>query len=226
MDLRKPLVTNEIYHVYNRTIAKENVFHSLGNIQHTLALVDYYRYHHSKRFSHYRVLPRLFQLNYFQTIKKEQPIISIYSYCFMPNHFHFLLKQNTNGGIVEFIRNFQISYAKYYNLIQKRVGGLFQDRFKAKRLVSPEELIHVARYIHLNLVTSKIISTDQLDSSPFSSYQSYTHLELRRFVEVELLMSHFSTLDRLIKFTKEQVGYQRTLKIIKDNLANKANSTS
>lgn len=210
------MANGDIYHVFNRTIAKENVFHSLGNIQYVLLLIDYYRYRQKRRFSNFRILPRLLQYRYLQLIKQEQPLVSIYAYCLMPNHFHFLIKQNTERGIIQFTSNLQNSYAKYYNLLLKRTGALFQNKFKAKRISNETEFIHVARYIHLNLVTSSLIEFQKLSFSPFSSYQSYLYPEINHFVDTKLLYSHFKTPERLIEFTKNQVDYQRSLKLIKD----------
>lgn len=42
------------------------------------------------------------------------------------------------------------SYVKYFNLKHKRVGGLFQGKFKAVRIEKDPYLLHLTRYIHLN----------------------------------------------------------------------------
>jgi hypothetical protein len=38
----------------------------------------------------------------------------------------------------------------YFNKRYKRVGHLFQGRFKASRITTDEYLVHISRYIHLN----------------------------------------------------------------------------
>ena len=120
----------------------------------------------------------------------------------MPNHYHFLLKQLQNNGIKKFISNFQNSYSKSFNLINKREGSLFLHSFKSKIITSEEAFIHVCRYIHINHVSSYIIEFDQLTNYPFSSYSWYLNKNVNRF----------------IKFHEDQVDYQRRLKEIKNML--------
>jgi len=52
-------------------------------------------------------------------------------YCLMPNHFHLLLKQNGEIGIDKFMLKLMTSYSKYFNTRHKRIGHVFQGRFKS-----------------------------------------------------------------------------------------------
>ena len=56
--------------------------------------------------------------------------VILYSYVFMSNHFHFLL-ETPLANISEFMRQFNITYTSYYNRKYKRVGYLFQGRYKS-----------------------------------------------------------------------------------------------
>jgi putative transposase len=51
------------------------------------------------------------------------------SYCLMDNHVHLLINDNGND-ISKIIKSINVSYAYYFNHNYKRVGHLFQDRFK------------------------------------------------------------------------------------------------
>lgn len=115
----------------------------------------------------------------------------------MPNHFHFELQQLQDNGIQKFLTNFQNSYAKFYNTTQNRVGGLFQDRFKAKVIESNEEFIHISRYIHLNPATSSLISFDELSSYPYTSYYWYLFPKYNRFINTNLVLNHFKTIKNI-----------------------------
>ncbi len=133
----------------------------------------------------------------------------------MSNHFHFLIRQFENRGITHFASNIQNSFAKYYNLITDRVGGLFQRSFKAKRIQTTEEFIHVSRYIHLNPVTSELIEFDELANYPYTSFSWYINQNKNIFISKEYILNHFKRIERYVKFVGNQVNYQRTLKKIK-----------
>jgi REP element-mobilizing transposase RayT len=58
--------------------------------------------------------------------------ISIIAYCLMPNHYHFLLRQDGEvpaGKLPQVVFN---SYSKAYNKMYARTGTLFEGRFRAK----------------------------------------------------------------------------------------------
>lgn len=75
---------------------------------------------------------------------------TILSYCLMPNHFHFLILQNTSIPISKFISKLCTSYGVYFNKKYENVGSVFQDRFKAKLVDDDAYLTHLSAYIHNN----------------------------------------------------------------------------
>jgi len=97
------------------------------------------------------------QKNYLNEIKLTKPLVEIFAFSFMPNHYHLLLKQQQDSGIKQFISNIQNSFSKSFNLIKKRSGSLFLHSFKSKRVVGKNTFIHICRYIHINHVTSRLI---------------------------------------------------------------------
>ena len=56
--------------------------------------------------------------------------VSIYSYCLMRNHVHFLLKEK-DKPISLAMKSINTTYAGYFNKNHNRIGHLFQDRFKS-----------------------------------------------------------------------------------------------
>jgi putative transposase len=133
----------------------------------------------------------------------------------MPNHFHFLIQETTNKGTSSFISNFQNSYAKYFNTKNKRNGSLFQQMFKSVLIETDEQLLHIARYIHLNPLTSFILKDiDELSSYPWSSFQEYIGTEAK-IVDKKLILNLFPSINHFIEFTKDQIDYQRQLDKIK-----------
>lgn len=215
MPYRKtPLITNEIYHVFNRSIGGLPIFSNTRNYQRVLDTVNFYKFEKpSLRFSHYNRLPQKQRNEFLENLKLNKARrLKILAFCLMPNHIHFLFKQLTENGISKFMSNIQESYAKYFNIRGERNGALFQSMFKAVRITTDEQLIHVARYIHLNPLTAFIIKNmNELEDYPWCSFTEYMSKNDNEIVDKEELIGYFSSIRRLKDFTANQVDYQRKL---------------
>lgn len=216
--IRLPFYNGNFYHVYNRTVAKEHAFAFDRFIEHAVNTINFYRYPHRLKFSEYRRLSPQEKSKYLNSTGAKEPLVEIYAFSLMPNHFHLQIKQIQTGGVNRFISNFENSYAKYYNTVKRRVGSLFQDRFKSKRIKNNEEFIHVSRYIHLNPVTSGMVSYENLSSYAATSYKWYKYPYLNKFITSDLILSHFRSFEKYDEFMRNQVKYQITLKTIRDLL--------
>lgn len=213
-----PLITGEIYHVFNRSVAKQPIFITNRDYQRAMETINFYRFSNLPlSFSHYERLAQKIKtvvLESIQTTDRKQ--ISILAYCLMPNHFHFQIEQLIGSGIHNFLRNLQNSYAKYFNTKRDRSGALFQSMFKAVRIESDEQLVHVNRYIHLNPLTSYVIrEPKELEKYPWCSFKEYLENDTNNIVDKEKVLSYFKSPTDFKKFTFDQVDYQRHLENIK-----------
>ena len=77
--------------------------------------------------------------------------VKIHAYALMPNHYHLLL-QTPEANLSEAVQWLNVSYSIWFNRKYRRVGPLFQGRFKAILLEVDNALLAVSRYIHLNPV--------------------------------------------------------------------------
>lgn len=208
--------TEEIYHVFNRSIAKASIFSKQRDCKQILDLINYYRFAPKMSFSHYKRLEKSLKEKYLQNlIKNNHQIVEILCFCIMPNHFHLLLKQKKEQGIKIFISNIQNSYAKYFNLRSERSGSLFQAMFKAIRIEDDEQLIHVSRYIHLNPSTAFIEEPENLLSYQWSSLPEYLGITPGIFTRNELIIDLIGGKEKYKEFVFDQVDYQRELDKIK-----------
>lgn len=217
MPYRKiPIVAGEVYHVFNRSVAKQPIFLSSRDYKRAIDVIDFYRHKDlPMRFSYYNRAPIEQKIDLAKIVAESTPLVEILTFCLMPNHVHFLLKSMTENGIIQFMSNFQNSYAKYFNIRNQRTGTLFQPMFKAVRIESDEQLIHVNRYIHLNPVTAYILKTvEGLEIYPWSSYSEYLGIKLG-FTSKDLILGFFKDIASFKEFTKDQVDYQRKLDEIK-----------
>ncbi len=164
-----PLVSGETYHIFNRSVAKQPIFNRSRDYHRLLEIIDFYRFRKPGiRFSHFYRLPLEQRSDFLDALHKSgERIIDILAFSLMSNHFHMLAKQLHEKGISTFAGQIQNSYAKYFNTKYDRAGALFQEMFKAKWIESDEQLLHVARYIHLNPITSYgVIELTELETCP------------------------------------------------------------
>ena len=91
----------------------------------------------------------------------------IHAWCLMTNHHHLLL-ETPLANLSQIMRHINGAYTNYFNTKRKRVGHLFQGRYKAILIEADAYLLELSRYIHLNPVKAKIVS--RLEDYPWSSY--------------------------------------------------------
>ena len=99
-------------------------------------------------------------LNLLKDSLKTYQII-LYCYVLMDNHFHFLV-ETPRANLSEFMRRFNITYTSYYNRRYKRVGNLYQGRYKSILVDKESYLVILSRYIHLNSVRIKQMESKSL----------------------------------------------------------------
>jgi putative transposase len=166
------------YHVYNRGVEKRKIFLNDRDYRRFLASANFYLKDQLISFAEFeRITPEAKTL-YLQTNLKGLGVkgldghkVKILAYCLMPNHFHFLIKSAREGGISKFISDVSNSHAKYFNLKNKRVGGLFQGTFKAREISSEPSLLQVSRYIHLQTNLKGL--GGKPEEYPYSSYAEW-----------------------------------------------------
>lgn len=207
--------TGETYHVFNRSIAKEALFSSKINLRKALEIVDFYRRPQKLRLSKFKSLRPEIKNAHLKALTEVTPLVEIYAFAFMPNHYHFLLRQLQENGISKFIGNFQNSFAKVFNLKNDRNGALFQNQFRARRPETDEEFLHLSRYIHLNPVTSYLIEFGELAAYPWTSFSIYAGHKKMPFLNVNAVMDMIGSSQSYAEFIADQVDYQRTLGLLK-----------
>ncbi len=197
---------DEIYHIYNRGVEERSVFSSSKDCERFLNTFLYYQKDGVPlRFSFKKGFP-------LEKFAKLPNLIEIIGYCLMPNHFHFLLRQKKDKGITSFLSKATNSYTRYFNVLHKRIGPLFQGSFKAKRIEDDNQLLHVSRYIHLNPVVSFVVN--DLNKYPYSSYLEYIH-GVDNICRKNIVMDQFPSREKYQQFVLDQVDYGQRLNAIK-----------
>ena len=211
-----PLVKGEYYHTYNRGVAYQPIFKNTRDYERFLLSLHYYQFKNIPvRLSKFLKMPKENREQLFQELlKQNDKIVDLVAFCLMPNHFHFLIKQNTHDGLSRFLRLTINSYAKYFNTKHKRAGTLFQGMFKAIHVETDEQLIHLSRYIHLNPLVSYLVKEKEFVSYPWSSLQEYIKKEAK-ISNPESVLDHFSKNQSYLQFILDQADYGKELEKIK-----------
>lgn len=215
---KAPLVTDEIYHIYNRGIARQPTFNKKREYQRAIKTLSFYKYYSPPAsLSKYLVKSVEERKDISNRMKKGDILVEILSFCLMPNHFHFLLKQVKDSGISKYVGNFLNSYTRYFNVRNERDGSLFLDQFKATKIETDQQLIHVSRYIHLNPYTSHVISNfDDLKTYLWSSLREYLNQSSDIVCSTKMIFGLFNNkIQNYEKFVLDQADYQRKLGNIK-----------
>jgi putative transposase len=103
------------------------------------------------------------------------------------------------------MRRLMTGYAGFFNRRHRRVGHLFQNRYKAILCEKEAYLLELVRYIHLNPLRGKVVETlELLDKFPWSGHRALLGMETRSFQQVETVLSKFGGSKK-----KAQMAYRR-----------------
>lgn len=131
----------EMYHVYNRGAHRFPIFFSSENYRYCLRLADYYAHHYQ---------------------------ISRLAHCLMPNHYHFVLRQEQGGSISLFLQTLFNAYVQAVNKHTGHKGTLFERCAQGILVDSDEYAMELIRYIHMNPVAAGLVASP--DDWEFSDY--------------------------------------------------------
>ena len=93
----------------------------------------------------------------------------IHAYCLMDNHYH-LLVETPESNLSLGMRQLNGVYTQRFNRKHKRVGHVYQGRFKAIIVQKEDYLMELSRYIVLNPVRARMVRT--ANQWPWSSYRA------------------------------------------------------
>lgn len=82
----------------------------------------------------------------------------LYGYVLMDNHYHLIL-QVFGKKLQEIMHQVNNKYSKYFNYKYKRVGHVFQGRYKAILVQDERYLLSLVRYIHQNPIKAGMCKT-------------------------------------------------------------------
>lgn len=175
-----------MYHVYNRGVNRCNLFYAKAN---------------------YLYFMRLFA-------DHIAPVVQVFAYCLLPNHFHFLLRLLEADEILsrndlhdywqharddrphQYFSNFFNAYARTINDSYGRSGSLFQRPFRRIPVTTDDYFLNLITYIHRNPQKHGLV--DDFRDWPYSSYDAILHDKPTR-VEKTAVLDYFGGLVQFIE---------------------------
>lgn len=179
------------YHLYNRGVNKRLIFKNQQDYSTFISYLQFYLSPPNRRgLSSTDRLP----VRPSHQLKNYADEIELLAYCLMPNHYHLMLKQNTDYGISHFMSSVITKYVRYFNTRYNRIGPLFQGRYKAVHVTNESQFIYLSKYIHRNPLDLPAFEDDprRLGSYKYSSYGNYLGLFNQSWVSTQDILSYFS----------------------------------
>ncbi len=152
---------------------------------------------------------RIKYLELLERYKKQHRFI-LYAYILMTNHVH-LLVETPKSPISKIMQVTNFTYTRYFNHKYKKVGHLFQGRYKAYLCDKDIYLLSLVRYIHLNPLRARLVKN--LQEYRWSSHRAYLDGN-KVVVETDKVLRMFSERPSQARilyrdFVGQTIGYER-----------------
>jgi putative transposase len=168
------------YHLYNRGSSKLDIFLEPENYSFVLRLIQQY-------------LPQL--------------QLSLLAYCLLPNHYHFLIRQDgacPPGMLSQRVFN---SYSKAFNKRYRHSGTLFEGPYRIKPVLEDSYLLHLCRYIHANPVKHGL--AEHPGRWPYSNYAEWVGERPDTLLDRKFIDQNFSSAGDYAQFVLEYITTRR-----------------
>ena len=176
-----PFLPNNYYHIYNRGANKAEIF------------CDHKDY--------------LFLLKHIKDHIREFQI-TVIAYCLMSNHFHFILRQDGQPKISDFMQAVFHKYSMTFNQVHNRSGTLFEGPFRAILIDEDEYLLHLCRYIHRNPLEAGIVRA--LEQWPYSNYAEFLGKRQGTLIDDEFVKLNFGSPEAYEDFVLNYIPPEKT----------------
>lgn len=126
------LLSNACYHIINRGNQKQSVFFEDLDFRKYLQILKHYK----RKFG-----------------------FKLFGYCLMPNHIHIILEPKNPNELARFMQGLTQAYAMWFNNKYKKVGHLWQGRFKSMLIKKDSYFMECINYIEVNPVRAGLASS-------------------------------------------------------------------
>ena len=118
---------------------------------------------------------------------------AVYAWALLPNHAHILVRTG-HRPLPRSMRSLLTGYAGAFNRRHKRIGHLFQNRYKSIVVEAEPYLLELVRYLHLNPIRAKVVPTlRQLDRFPWTGHSALVGTVPRAWQETTTILAQFGS---------------------------------
>jgi len=164
MPRRIPFIQGNYYHIYNRGAGRQRIFHEHRNYVYLLRLL--------------------------KSVTRECEV-TVIAYCLLPNHYHWLLRQDGETPLGKVPARVFGSYSQAFNHAYGRSGTLFEGPYKALAVDTDAYFVNLCSYIHLNAVHHGLVDTPE--DWPYSNYLEWIDKRPGTLVDKALVRSYFAS---------------------------------
>ncbi|MBU1085289.1 MAG: transposase [Candidatus Beckwithbacteria bacterium] len=198
------------YHIYNRGVAKQNIFNSEKDYKVFLSYLKIYLTPEDLQGQSLQVAPSKQLKNYSETV-------NLLVYCLMPNHYHLLIFQKEKYNIADLMRSIGTKYSMYFNRTFKRTGPVFESRYKAVRIIEQNHLVYLSKYIHQNPL-DVLPARTVLAGYKYSSYGNYLGKFSQSWVKPKKILDYFDSVNKLLSYKEFVEKFDDDLKGLQNKL--------
>jgi putative transposase len=88
----------------------------------------------------------------------------------MPNHIHFILEVKNGSDLGKIMQGLNQTYTIWFNEKYKKVGHLWQGRYKSMVIQKNKYMLDCLEYVELNPLRANLVRTPS--EYPWSSWQA------------------------------------------------------
>jgi putative transposase len=170
------------YHIYNRGALRQPIFREERNYTYLLRLM--------------------------KQVAAECEL-AIIAYCLLPNHYHWLVRQDGHTLASMLPKRVFGSYSQAYNRAYNGSGTLFQGPYCATQVDSDAYLRHLCRYIHANAVKHGIVKAPE--GWPYSNYHEWIGRRDGALVDRQFIHDYFGAPQQYEAFVREYLAERAAL---------------
>lgn len=187
---------NEHYHLFGRGVNKENIFIDDEDKARFVFLI-----------THFQSPAKIYNVGWYtrmflkkksfstqkarveEILKKRN--IELVAFVIMPNRFHLLVKNLSEGILSVYMQRVLTAYSKYFNMKYGKQGHVFEGPYRALHIKNNAEVLNLSALIHKSPKEMNEWK-DAFDRYPYSSYQDYIGINRwGEFLSPEAVLKQF-----------------------------------